>query len=57
MKPEEKSAFFLELDKLHSRHELSSEIGPDYFEPGSMEYLEQSQGIYHPETKIGRAHV
>lgn len=50
MKPEEKSAFFLELDKLHSRHELSSEIGPDYFEPGSMEYLEQSQGIYHPET-------
>lgn len=52
MKSEEKSAFFLEINKIHSRHELSSTIAPDYFEPGNMEYLEQSEGIYHPQTGI-----
>lgn len=50
MESEEKSALILELDKLHSRHELLSTIGPDYFEPGNMEYLEQSEGIYFSET-------
>ena len=35
-----------EVNKLHQRHELSGTVGPDYFEPGMMEYLEYSDGIY-----------
>ena len=35
-----------ELDKLHKRKELSESVGPDYFEPGMMEYLDQSDGLY-----------
>lgn len=35
-----------ELDKLHARQELSKTVGPDYFEPGMMEYLDQSEGLY-----------
>ena len=34
-----------ELEKLHHRKELSRTVGPDYFEPGMMEYLDQSEGI------------
>lgn len=48
---EEKAAFLIELEKLHKRHELSFIVGPDYFEPGMMEYLDQSDGIYTPETQ------
>ena len=39
-----------ELDKLHKRKELSESVTPDYFEPGMMEYLEQSEGIYNEAT-------
>ena len=35
-----------ELDKLRKRKELSKSVGPDYFEPGMMEYLDQSDGLY-----------
>ena len=35
-----------EIQKLHKRHEFAKTIGPDYFEPGMMEYLDQSDGIY-----------
>ena len=34
-----------ELAKLHARQELSQTVGPDYFEPGMMEYLDQSDGF------------
>ena len=39
-----------EIEKLHKKHELSKSITPDYFEPGMMEYLEQSEGLYDPST-------
>ncbi|MBQ8171458.1 MAG: hypothetical protein IJZ95_05675 [Oscillospiraceae bacterium] len=39
-----------EIEKLHHRHELSKTVTPDYFEPGMMEYLDKSEGIYEPET-------
>ena len=35
-----------EVRKLHQRHELAGSVGSDYFEPGMMEYLEYSNGIY-----------
>ena len=39
-----------ELEKLHHRYELSQTVGPDYFEPGMMEYLDQSEGILDEQT-------
>ena len=39
------AAFRKEIEKLHQRLELSKTVGPDYFEPGMMEYLDQSEGI------------
>lgn len=36
----------IEIDKLHKRKEISKSVGPDYFEPGMMEYLDQSEGLY-----------
>uniref|UniRef100_I5AXI9 HIRAN domain-containing protein n=1 Tax=Eubacterium cellulosolvens (strain ATCC 43171 / JCM 9499 / 6) TaxID=633697 RepID=I5AXI9_EUBC6 len=42
-----------EVDKLHKRKELSNKVGRDYFEPGMMEYLDQSHGYYdEPRGKI-----
>ena len=38
------------VERLHQRYELSKTITPDYFEPGMMEYLEQSDGCYDSET-------
>lgn len=43
---EQKEVLLEEAAKLHARNELSKTVGPDYFEPGMMEYLEQSEGIY-----------
>ena len=39
-----------EADKLHERFLLSEKVGPDYFEPGMMEYLDKSEGLYDPAT-------
>ena len=41
-----------ETEKLHMRHELSERTGPDWFEPGMMEYLDQSDGSYDPATGV-----
>ena len=38
------------VERFHQRYELSKTITPDYFEPGMMEYLEQSDGCYDSET-------
>lgn len=32
------------------KYELSKTVGPDYYEPGMMEYLERYKGIYDQET-------
>lgn len=46
----QKSALLHEIDKLHKRNELSKNVGPDYYEPGLMEYLSQSDGYYDEES-------
>lgn len=38
-------------EKLHEKNLLSKKVGPDYFEPGMMEYLEQYEGIYDESRK------
>lgn len=50
MTQELRENFIRETEKLHKRNELSKTAGPDYFEPGMMEYLEQSEGIYDEKT-------
>lgn len=40
-----------EMNKLQQRYELSTVVGEDYFEPGMMEYLDKSYGIYDEDTK------
>ena len=47
---ERKELLLVEIAKLHSRHELAQEIGPDFFEPGVMEYPEQFDGNWDEET-------
>lgn len=47
---EQKAALLAELDKLHRRNVLADTVGPDYFEPGMMEYLEQSDAHYDEAT-------
>ena len=49
-KEEQKENLLRELEALHKRFELSQTVGEDYFEPGMMEYLEQSEGLYDPST-------
>ena len=49
-KNEKKRTLITELQKLHNKLELSTQVGPDYFEPGMMEYLNQFEGDYNPET-------
>ena len=39
-----------EIQKLHERKELSKSIDPTYFEPGMMEYLEESEGLFNEST-------
>ena len=43
-------AFKEEAAKLFHRHELSKNIAPDYFEPGMMEYLDKSYGLFDENT-------
>lgn len=39
-----------ELEKLHKRNELSLTVTPSYYEPGMMEYLDKSEGLYDEST-------
>ena len=52
MTQEQEKNLLHEIETLHRRHELAAVVGPDYFEPGWMEYLEQSDGSYDPDTGI-----
>ena len=47
---EMKDNFLKEIENLHKRNEISKSAGADYFEPGMMEYPEQSDGILDEET-------
>lgn len=50
MTHEQKFNLLKEVEKLHKRHALAETVGPDYFEPGMMEYLDQSDGYYNEAT-------
>ena len=43
---EQKSSLLREAEKLHQRLELSKTVGPDWYEPGMMEFLDQSEGLW-----------
>lgn len=47
---EQKENLLAEAEKLHHRLALSQTVTPDYFEPGMMEYLDQSEGQYDEST-------
>ena len=47
---ERKEILLTEMAKLHARHELSKDMGPAFFEPGMMEYPEQSDGSWDEAT-------
>lgn len=42
--------FIHEVEKLQHRYELSKTVPNDYFEPGMMEFLDQSLGIYDQDS-------
>ncbi len=50
MSNEQVSNLVREVEKLRLRHELFGKVGRDYFEPGLMEYLDKSDGIYNDKT-------
>ena len=50
MTEEQKQALLAEVEKLHQRNELSKTVGPDWYDPGMMEYLDQSDGTFDPAT-------
>lgn len=54
-KEEQKDNLLRELEELHKRFERSKTVGEDFFEPGMMEYLEQSDGQYDSVT--GEIHL
>ena len=43
---EYKSALLRQAEALHHRLELSRTVGPDWYEPGMMEYLDRSEGLW-----------
>ena len=50
MTKEQKDGLLLEVEKLHKRHVLAENVGLDYYEPGMMEYLAQSDGSFNEAT-------
>lgn len=47
---EQIAALLSEAEKLHRRLELSRTVGPDWYEPGMMEYLDRSEGSWDENT-------
>jgi hypothetical protein len=47
---EQRKNLLKEIEKLHSRQELSKKMSPNFFEPGLMEYPEQSDGTWNADT-------
>ena len=50
MTAEQKETLLVEVEKLHKRRVLADTVGPDYYEPGLMEYLDQSDGNFDETT-------
>lgn len=47
---EQEDNLLIEVEKLHKRQLLARTIEPGYYEPGLMEYLDQSDGNYDEMT-------
>ena len=47
---EHKDRLLAEAKKLHERNEIAKTITPEFFEPGLMEYPEQSDASYNEST-------
>ena len=52
MTEQEKDKLLLEVKRLHDRHTFFEHLRPDTFEPGMMEYLDQSDGSVDFETGL-----
>ena len=39
-------------DKLQKKNDLSGNVGPDFYEPGNMEYLDQYGGMYDENNNV-----
>lgn len=50
MTEEQKTQLIKIVAKLHDRYELSKIVESDYFEPGKMEYLAQTDGIFDEQS-------
>ena len=50
MTAEQKDNLLTEVEKLHKRQMLAGTVRPDYYEPGLMEYLAQSDGNFDEAT-------
>ena len=46
----QKAALLREAEKLHQRLVLSKTVGSDWYEPGQMEFLDQSEGLWDEST-------
>ena len=46
----QKEILFAQMRKLQARYELSKTVGPNYYEPGMMEYLDRSRGTFDEAT-------
>ena len=46
----EKELLIEQINTLDEKRKLSETVGPDYFEPGKMEYLEEYRGDYDENT-------
>lgn len=51
-KSDQLAILFRETEKLQERHTLAETVTPDYYEPGMMEYLEQSNAVYNEESSV-----
>ena len=45
-----KARLLREAEALHERYRLHETVTPSTYEPGSMEYLEQTDGVYDADT-------
>ena len=50
MSLDHKEKFISELNALRGRKQFFVSITPDYYEPGYMEFMDQYDGEYYPET-------
>ena len=50
MTAEQREDLLSAIAALHRKNELAAAVGPDYYEPGMMEYLDQYDGLYDGDS-------